>query len=143
MENMARRKSVGDTLLRSPDNKMEDSTKLDTVKVKFCTQCGQSIEIDEDFCGSCGKPVRRLPTQGVSPAVLQPVTPSGNSSAATEVPTTAPSLPLSPVALIARFILTLDLYWWFWLHRAYKQVRSKNPSTTDVTPGLEIGRAHV
>src|ERR1017187_6197412 len=98
MENMEQRESVGGILLRSPDNKMEDSTKLETVKGKFCTQCGQSIEIDEDFCGSCGKPVRRLPTQGISPAALQSVTPSDVSTSKTEVSATAPDRPLSSVA---------------------------------------------
>jgi hypothetical protein len=36
-------------------------------------------------------------------------------------------------------ILTVNIYWLFWLHRTYKEIRAHTPGATDITPGKAVG----
>jgi hypothetical protein len=36
------------------------------------------------------------------------------------------------------FILTTNIYWLFWLHKTYKEIRAHTPTATDVTPGKAV-----
>lgn len=54
----------------------------------------------------------------------------------------APSAPIkkhSAALLPVWMILTLGIYWPFWLYRTYKEVRAHMPDATTITPGKAVG----
>jgi hypothetical protein len=91
----------------------------------FCSNCGVDNPAGTGFCTRCGQAlgsVAGAPAASQPPAVAKPAG-------------TRRTLGLMPLW----FILTVNIYWLFWLHKTYKEIRAHTPGATDVTPGKAVG----
>jgi len=88
----------------------------------FCPNCGQENPAGTAFCPKCGQAVGSIAAAPRQPANAKPAGAPRNAA-------------LIPLWLL----LTLNIYWLFWLYRTYKEIRAHTPTATDVTPGKAAG----
>lgn len=92
----------------------------------YCPNCGQENPPGTAFCLKCGLAAGSIAVAPATaprpPAVAKPGGTSRNAA-------------LIPLWLL----LTANIYWLFWLHKTYKEVRAHTPTATDITPGKAVG----
>ena len=94
----------------------------------FCSNCGTENSAGAGSCTRCGQSLGSIAAGSVAsapPATRPSAKPAG----------TPRSLVLIPLCLI----FTINLYWLYWLHQTYKEVRAHTPGATSITPGKAAG----
>lgn len=91
----------------------------------FCPNCGVENPAATGFCVRCGQSL------GPIAATAPPAAPPASAKPAG----TRRTLGLMPLW----FILTVNIYWLFWLHKTYKEIRAHTPGATEITPGKAVG----
>ncbi len=91
----------------------------------FCPNCGQENPPGATLCPKCGQAAASIAAAAPAPRPLAVAKPGGT-------PRNAALIPLW-------LLLTANIYWLFWLHKTYKEIRAHTPTATDITPGKAVG----
>lgn len=89
----------------------------------FCPNCGQENPAGAAICPNCGQAAGSIAAPAPRPPAI--AKPTG----------TRRTLALMPLWLI----LTVNIYWLFWLYQTYKEIRAHTPGATEITPGKAVG----